>query len=742
MDNLVQALRLEVINGRSKSESIAKSYKQLRKDHLDLLNIMRVYKIKIGNAAPLPPVDFSQIPALSQPSKLDDMEIKNLREEKDRWWNETERKSKELADTRIQLQEYKSKFDQLNNQNEAAQFKHSAEATDAERVKSQLSQTQHDMVQLQGKIRERETEINILQEKLAAQQSAAKKSQDNLANKEAQNAQQYAQQVANLQQQLQNSQSEVEELRSRLSEAESSRQAQEQASQQEAEALQARINEAEDALRQTQEQTFLSQAEQDQRTAQVDQLQFQYRAQFTSVIDAVLQDCDVKVAYGLSELENQNDPGNTRATRETLVQLTEKVAAISDEFTGSLIGYLTGQDTQANTIVNATNLAQTVVEVISSAKGVLRLVAGDENEENIVLHTIDAATKLGLSTRAFFEQMQSDQLNGVEQSQWPILVEQCNANLQQFLEPLNQIASILPDATGKDEVEEDIIDLEFQSTAREVQQAAEMLEQILNSRQKPEGDATDFMVSQTILANVKVITDAIVYLVICATHAQNEIVAHARGKLSKKAFYKKNSRWTDGLVSAAKAVALSTKTMVDVANGVVDPNPERDSYSMEHLIVATGEVAASTAQLVAASRAKAIRGSEKHDKLEAAAKAVTDNTKLLVKTVEKVRVQVAEASAAIDYTKMSAHEFKRREMEQQVVILTLEKNLNDARHILSEMRRYAYHHDNDYVVESNPNSELDFETAGEPIHEEGQAQGQDQQQQQKKGKKKRDSYKR
>jgi hypothetical protein len=124
--------------------------------------------------------------------------------------------------------------------------------------------------------------------------------------------------------------------------------------------------------------------------------------------------------------------------------------------------------------------------------------------------------------------------------------------------------------------------------------------------------------------------------------------------------------------------------------------------------------------------------------LESAAKAVTDNTKLLVKTVEKVRVQAAEAAATtVDYTKMSAHEFKRREMEQQVKILTLEKNLDDSRAKLSEMRRYAYHHDNDYVVESTPiasksNSELNIDPAlpegqvgedGAPVAHQPQQQG-------------------
>lgn len=44
------------------------------------------------------------------------------------------------------------------------------------------------------------------------------------------------------------------------------------------------------------------------------------------------------------------------------------------------------------------------------------------------------------------------------------------------------------------------------------------------------------------------------HLIKCATVVQQEIVAHGKGTGSADAFYKKNHRWTQGLVSAAKAV--------------------------------------------------------------------------------------------------------------------------------------------------------------------------------------------
>lgn len=120
----------------------------------------------------------------------------------------------------------------------------------------------------------------------------------------------------------------------------------------------------------------------------------------------------------------------------------------------------------------------------------------------------------------------------------------------------------------------------------------------------------------------------------------------------------------EGLLSAAKAVAVSTKTLVESANGFV-----HGTHSIEQLVVSANDVSAATAQLVAASRVKAIRGSKTQEKLELAAKAVSDATKLLVKASEhqrQAKSAAADGAKDIDYSKLTAHEFKKREMEQQV----------------------------------------------------------------------------
>ena len=149
-----------------------------------------------------------------------------------------------------------------------------------------------------------------------------------------------------------------------------------------------------------------------------------------------------------------------------------------------------------------------------------------------------------------------------------------------------------------------------------------------------------------------------------ATASQQEIVEKGRGSSSATVFYKKNNRWTEGLISAAKAVASSTNTLIETADGVISGR-----NSPEQLIVASNDVAASTAQLVAASRVKADFGSRTQDRLEEASKAVNKACRSLVRQVQEIIAQKhKDEGEDVDYSRLSGHEFKVREMEQQVSI--------------------------------------------------------------------------
>lgn len=153
---------------------------------------------------------------------------------------------------------------------------------------------------------------------------------------------------------------------------------------------------------------------------------------------------------------------------------------------------------------------------------------------------------------------------------------------------------------------------------------------------------------------------------------------------SRTAFYKKNNRWTEGLISAAKSVASATNLLIQVADNVLS-----GSNTLEQLIVACNEVAASTAQLVISSRVKSSLTSKSHSQLDGAGKEVTAACRALVKKVEAlIRATLEEED--MGYDRMSGHELKVKEMEQQVEILRLENELAKARVRLGRLRELSY----------------------------------------------------
>ena len=80
--------------------------------------------------------------------------------------------------------------------------------------------------------------------------------------------------------------------------------------------------------------------------------------------------------------------------------------------------------------------------------------------------------------------------------------------------------------------------------------------------------------------------------------------------------------------------------------------------------MASNDVAASTAQLVAAARVKAKFGSPTQDRLEEASKAVKRACKKLVEKVISSKNKDDEED--VDYTSLSNREFKKQELAQKV----------------------------------------------------------------------------
>lgn len=74
----------------------------------------------------------------------------------------------------------------------------------------------------------------------------------------------------------------------------------------------------------------------------------------------------------------------------------------------------------------------------------------------------------------------------------------------------------------------------------------------------------EIQVNESILGTCSDLMAAVRQLVVRASDLQREIVAAGKGGASPREFYKRNHRWTEGLLSGAKAVAIACQALMYV----------------------------------------------------------------------------------------------------------------------------------------------------------------------------------
>ncbi|KAI8369538.1 I/LWEQ domain-containing protein [Radiomyces spectabilis] len=423
---------------------------------------------------------------------------------------------------------------------------------------------------------------------------------------------------------------------------------------------------------------------------ELERLQSRQASQLDEIFDSILATCIQKVNDGIYELETPGQRGNENATPELMLSMIERASITSVEFMSALSKFMDGSQAGDHTmaITRTLEFADTIIDVLLHSKGIIRFLTDDQDEELV----INLAKTCAEVTIQYFGSVMSSHLKILPSSQRAETVIKGDERVQEALMNLSDKTEdlILAGTADIDKLAEgevrDLVEQEMSNAAKAIEEATAKIQALLAKPSNPEFSATDLQVHQLILNSVLALTNAIANLIKCATASQQEIVAQGRGTSSKAAFYKKHNRWTEGLISAAKAVAVATNLLVEAADGVISK-----THSLEQLIVASNEVSAATAQLVAASRVKSTIMSRTQTKLEMAAKDVKAAAAELVKQVKGLVAQKASNEDVIDFNKLSVHEFKRREMEQQVKILKLDAELVNARRMLAEMRRSGYH---------------------------------------------------
>ncbi|XP_053864254.1 huntingtin-interacting protein 1 isoform X3 [Malaclemys terrapin pileata] len=229
----------------------------------------------------------------------------------------------------------------------------------------------------------------------------------------------------------------------------------------------------------------------------------------------------------------------------------------------------------------------------------------------------------------------------------------------------------------------DLVDKEMAATSAAVEMAVARIEDML-SKSRAGDTGVKLEVNERILGSCTDLMQAIQMLVLASKDLQREIVESGRGAASPKEFYARNSRWTEGLISASKAVGWGATVMVDAADLVV-----QGKGKFEELMVCSHEIAASTAQLVAASKVKADKDSANLARLRQASRGVNQATAGVVASTKSGKSQIEEKDS-MDFSSMTLTQIKRQEMDSQVRVLELENQLQKERQKLGELRKKHY----------------------------------------------------
>lgn len=412
--------------------------------------------------------------------------------------------------------------------------------------------------------------------------------------------------------------------------------------------------------------------------------------QLVNLLDVILANNVRRIQDARFEFTSTMQAGNISASPEYVLSIVDVCADIATDFALAFNGYLAeaattpDDETYSSIVLAGSDLTSTINDLMLNAKGLCQNVSSEEEEQ-----LVDLVNEMLTGAETFFASLTSDTLDELEKEDDKIeFVIDCNITFQEVLQLISSLLETLRvskhvDVFKKGNIE-DVVDNEMNDAAKTVSQASDFLTQLMTTIQS----GPQYEVSELLLSCALAITKAVAELILNATNCQIEIVAKNKGNSSRREFYKKNSRWTEGLISASKAVGAATNILIQSADGVL-----KNENSLEQVIVACNEVSASTAQLVAASRVKAQSMSKTLEKLETSSGGVNGACKALVSKVRLYINKDANTSSGPDLSKLTTYEGKTLEMEQQVEILKLENSLNQARKRLTEIRKYGYKDD-------------------------------------------------
>ena len=594
-DEQLRALQEQLNTWRSKYESLAKLYSQLRHEHLQLLQKFKAVQLKANSAQEA--IDARD--KLQRELKTKNLELADMIRERDRAMMEKDRSSGGHREELEKLKrELRTALDRVDN----------AERGKGSELSSMLSRHNREIADLEEALRNKTRQLDELQMK-------------------------HREGDSDLERLLREKEEELEIFRAGMDQT----------------------------LLELNELKLNGNANDDVLDGHLNTIMQDSLQKINDIIDSVLQSGVQRVDDALYELDSSMQAGNQNATGPYVLSQIENASTSTMEFSTAFNNFIAdGPNAKHAEVINAVNnFAGSIVDVLVNTKGLTRF-ASDENKAD---QLINGARASATSTIRFFRNVQSVRMYDLDAEQKIDVVINNSSEVVRNLQSLSKLADAFAPKSKLNTNGDlgEVVEDELTKAANAIQAATDRLAKLKN-KPRDQYSTYELKIHDSILDAAIAVTNAIAQLIKAATASQQEIVREGRGSMSKTQFYKKHNRWTEGLISAAKAVATSTNMLIETADGVISGR-----NSPEQLIVASNDVAASTAQLVAASRVKASFMSKTQDRLETASKSVTAACRGLVRQVQDIIAQKnRDDGEVVDYTKLSDHEFKVRQMEQQV----------------------------------------------------------------------------
>lgn len=239
---------------------------------------------------------------------------------------------------------------------------------------------------------------------------------------------------------------------------------------------------------------------------------------------------------------------------------------------------------------------------------------------------------------------------------------------------------------------DDVAQKELLEATRAIEQlAAQLASRPRKAAPRPPGsehaEITTEEVSDAIMDGAQAIAKAATALMRAASLAQEERVKHNTQHSTPGKPYHTDPLWANGLISAARGVVATTQHLVSTSNSAAS-----GQAGEETLVASARAVGVSTAQLVAAQKAKGDVNSQASKELDDAARGIARATAMLVEAAKLAQTPVpaspVQQPAVPD--KYSMTDKQIREIEAQTRLLQLEKETQRAREELLQMRKKEY----------------------------------------------------